>query len=56
MVNPGERAIIFKPYYTAYIPRLKLAGGEPIFENYDEKDGWNIEIEHVRAGEEGKGA
>ncbi len=49
MVNPGERAIIFKPYYTAYIPRLKLAGGEPIFENYDEKDGWNIEIEHVRA-------
>ena len=49
LVNPGEKAIIFKPYYTAYIPRLRLAGGEPVFENYDERDGWNIEIEHVRS-------
>ncbi len=47
LINPGDKAIIFKPYYTAYIPRLKLAGGEPLFENYDEKDEWNIEIEHV---------
>ncbi|EQD69205.1 aminotransferase class I and II, partial [mine drainage metagenome] len=49
LINPGEKAIIFKPYYTAYIPRLRLAGGKPIFENYDERDGWNIEIEHIRA-------
>ncbi len=49
LINPGDHAIIFKPYYSAYIPRLLLAGGIPIYENYYEKENWNIDIEHLNA-------
>ncbi len=47
LINTGDNAILFRPYYAVYLPYLKLAGGVPLFENYAEADGWNIEIEHV---------
>ncbi len=47
LISRGDRAILFRPYYTVYIPWLRMAGGYPIFENYNESDRWNIEIDHV---------
>lgn len=42
LINRGDAAILFKPYYSLYLPQLRLAGGFPIFEDYDEEDNWNI--------------
>ncbi len=47
LVDMGDSAILFRPYYAVYTPWLRMAGGTPIFENYDEADNWNIEIGHV---------
>ncbi len=47
LINPGDRAILFKPYYAQYLPKLQLSGGTPIFESYYEKDNWNIELSHL---------
>ena len=49
LVSRGDSAILFRPYYTVYIPWLGMSGGAPIFEDYDERDNWNIGMEHVRA-------
>ena len=49
LINPGDHAIIFRPYYSAYIPRLMLAGGVPIYEDYYEKENWNIDIDHLNS-------
>jgi aminotransferase len=31
LVNPGEKVVIFEPFYENYLPGLTLAGGTPIF-------------------------
>ena len=49
LINEGDNAILFKPYYPLYVPFLKIFGGEPIFEKYDEKNNWNIDIEGLTA-------
>ena len=49
LIDPGDNAIIFRPYYSAYVPRLQLAGGRAIFENYYEKENWNIDVDHLNA-------
>lgn len=48
LIDPGDTAILFRPYYAPYVPHLKLAGGIPIYEDYDEGDGWNVEVDHLR--------
>jgi aspartate/methionine/tyrosine aminotransferase len=47
LVEKGDRAILFKPYYPFYPPNLKLFGGESIIEEYDEKSGWNIDTQSL---------
>jgi aminotransferase len=31
LVNPGEKVLIFEPFYENYLPGLALSGGIPIF-------------------------
>ena len=48
IVNPGERAIILKPYFAIYTTYLERNHGVPIFQQYDEKDSWNVHVEKLR--------
>ncbi len=47
LINEGEKAVIFKPYYTQYIPDLEIFGGRAVLERYDEKINWNIDIDSL---------
>lgn len=31
LVNPGERVVLFEPYYDSYRASVAMAGGEPVF-------------------------
>jgi alanine-synthesizing transaminase len=48
LINPGDRAVLFKPYYTIYLPYLSSFGGRPILERYDEANGWNVDTESLK--------
>ena len=48
LVNDGENAILFNPYYPIYIQSLRMNGGEPKIEQYDEKDNWNVHIDRLK--------
>ncbi len=52
LVDNGDRVVVFKPYYTQYIPYIRLAGGEEYLLDYRENDGWRIDVDeldrHVR--------
>jgi alanine-synthesizing transaminase len=45
LVNEGESAILFKPYFPIYPPYLEIFGGKPIFERYDEANEWNVDTD-----------
>lgn len=47
LVDQAESAILFKPYYPLYSSLLKLNGGVPTLENYDENNGWNVHTENL---------
>ncbi len=47
LINEGDKAILFRPYYTVYVPYMKLFGGNPIFEKYDESNNWNVDTESL---------
>jgi alanine-synthesizing transaminase len=47
LINEGESAILFKPYYPIYVPSLNLAGGKEILERYEESRGWNVHVESL---------
>ncbi len=53
LVNKNDHAIVFAPYYTQYMPYIKLAGGKPYILDYKENDGWSIDTDelekHIRA-------
>ena len=52
LVEKKDRVIVFKPYYTQYIPYIGLAGGEEYLLDYKENEGWGIDVDeldrHVR--------
>ncbi len=48
LIDEGDRAILFKPYYTIYIPELGLYGGTALIEEYDEESGWQIDTDKLR--------
>ncbi len=48
LIDQGESAIIFRPYYNQYVTQLKLSGGVPIFEDYDEKNNWDLNPESIK--------
>ncbi|MDE1856074.1 MAG: aminotransferase class I/II-fold pyridoxal phosphate-dependent enzyme, partial [Candidatus Micrarchaeota archaeon] len=47
LLNPGNHAIVFKPYYTQYIPNIELAEGKAYHLDYDEKRGWDIDTDEL---------
>jgi aspartate/methionine/tyrosine aminotransferase len=49
LINESDSAILFKPYYAMYSPWLKINGGTPIYETYDEDNNWNINTEKLNA-------
>ena len=42
VVNPGEKVVIFEPFYENYLPGLALSGGTPIFVPLSDPD-WTID-------------
>ena len=42
LVNPGEKVVIFEPFYENYLPGLALSGGTPIFVPLLDPD-WTID-------------
>ena len=42
LVNPGEKVVIFEPFYENYLPGLVLSGGTPIFVPLRDPD-WTID-------------
>lgn len=47
LINEGDYAITFRPYFPAYVSNLGLAGGRFIFEDYNESDSWGIDADAV---------
>jgi aspartate/methionine/tyrosine aminotransferase len=48
LVNPGDSAVLFKPYYPPYMAELRINGGNVVMESYNENDSWNVHIENLR--------
>ncbi len=48
LINESDSAILFKPYYSLYLPWLKLNGGNAIIENYDENSNWDVHTEGLK--------
>lgn len=48
LINDGDMAVIFSPYYNQYMSQLRMDGGTPILERYDESNSWNIDTDSVR--------
>ncbi|MGC8571739.1 MAG: aminotransferase class I/II-fold pyridoxal phosphate-dependent enzyme [Candidatus Micrarchaeia archaeon] len=48
LINDGDKAVLFRPYYPPYMPYLKMNGGEAVLESYDESNNWNIHIENLK--------
>lgn len=43
ILNPADHAIVFRPYYTQYIPYIELAEGRAYHLDYKESEGWGID-------------
>ncbi len=48
LIDRGDAAVLFKPFYTQYAPDLQLYGGRPIIESYREETGWDIDLDRLR--------
>ena len=48
LINNGDSAILFRPYYTMYVPHLKINGGNIIMEEYDEADNWSVNTDKLK--------
>ena len=49
LIEKKEGAVIFKPYYPLYLPRLMSEGGSPTFGFQDMRDGWAIHLDDLEA-------
>jgi alanine-synthesizing transaminase len=47
LLDHGDSAVIFKPFYTQYLPDMQFYGGKPIVESYEERLGWNIDTDSL---------
>ncbi len=48
LINKGDGAIIFKPYYNQYMTQLKLEGGIPIMADYEESRNWAMNPDVIK--------
>jgi aspartate/methionine/tyrosine aminotransferase len=49
LINRNDAAILFRPYYPPYYTYLKLCEGSEIAGRYDESEGWQIDIDNLKA-------
>lgn len=47
LMERGDSAVIFRPYYPQYIPRLMSEEGSPIFMDQIMENGWDMDIDSV---------
>jgi len=47
LVNPGERVVIFEPFYENYLPGLALCGASPIFVTLREPE-WTFDLKTLK--------
>ncbi len=47
LVNPGEKVVIFEPFYENYLPGLALCGATPLFVPLREPD-WTMDPEELQ--------
>ncbi len=47
LVNPGEKVIVFEPFYENYLPGLTLCGGVPEFVRLRDPD-WSLDPDELR--------
>ncbi len=47
MIDGGDSAVIFRPFFTEYLTYLKLSGGVPILPALDESNNWDINISEL---------
>jgi alanine-synthesizing transaminase len=45
LINSGDRALMFAPYYPQYIPRLMIEGGVPLVADMVMDDNWNVDFD-----------
>jgi aspartate/methionine/tyrosine aminotransferase len=45
LIDPGDTAVLFRPYYPSYLAYLNLAGGRALLANYSEESNWGVDIE-----------
>ncbi len=45
LVDPGNMAVIFKPYYAVCYSGFRIFGGVPILQEYDEERGWYLDTD-----------
>jgi len=47
LMEKGRGCLMFSPYYPAYIPQLKIYGGEPCLSTCDEERGWAPDFDEL---------
>lgn len=47
LIDQGDTAVLFSPYYAPYVSYLKLHGGREITGNYDEERKWSVDTEEL---------
>jgi len=47
LVNPGEKVMIFEPFYENYLPGLALCGASPVFVTLREPE-WAFDLEDLK--------
>ena len=49
VVDEGDEVILFDPGYASHIEQVLFAGGKPVFVPLDEKKGWALDAEKLKA-------
>ena len=47
LIDHGDRAVFFRPYYAQYSPRIRVEGGSVIEGAYDFDSGWSLNLESL---------
>ncbi len=48
LINPGDSAALFKPYYPLYLSALEFCNGKGILGAYDASRGWSADLDALR--------
>ncbi len=47
LVNPGDMAVMFAPYYTVSYSGFRIFGGEPLIQEYGEERDWSLDTDEL---------